>query len=41
MAARSTVFDRRLEAYNTEPLPKEIRDLVGEARRLEDRPPAP
>jgi hypothetical protein len=34
MAARTTVFDRRLEDYNTQPPPPEIRKLVEEHKSL-------
>lgn len=34
MAARSYVFDRKLDEYNTEPSPREIKELVEQARRL-------
>jgi len=34
-AARTYIYDRELDAYNTQPLPKEIRNLVAGARRLE------
>lgn len=35
-AARTYAFDRRLDEYNTEPSPREIRTLVEQHRRLED-----
>lgn len=35
MAARTYTYDRELDEYNTEPSPREIRDLVRKARRLE------
>lgn len=34
MAARTYIYDRELDEYNTEPSPREIRDLVRKARRL-------
>lgn len=37
MASRTTAFDRRLDAYNTEPPPKEIRSLVEKHQRLTDK----
>ena len=38
-AARTYTYDRQLDAYNTEPAPSEIAELVAQARRL-DKPPA-
>ena len=35
MAARTYTYDRELDEYNTEPSPRDIRDLVRKARRLE------
>ncbi len=35
VAARNYTYDRQLDNYNTEPPPREIRDLVEKARRLE------
>ncbi len=34
LAARNFTFDLRLDEYNTEPSPKEIKKLVEQARRL-------
>jgi len=36
MAVRSYGFDMQLDEYNTEPSPNEIRQLVGQQRRLGD-----
>jgi hypothetical protein len=36
MAARTYAFDVQLDAYNTEPEPREIRRLVGQQKRLDD-----
>jgi len=36
VAARTYAYDRELDEYNTEPSPREIRKLVGKARRLEE-----
>ena len=33
VAARTFIYDRRLESYNTQPPPSEIADLVRRARR--------
>jgi len=41
VAARSTLFDRQLDEYNTQPSPREIKTLVGQHKRLGDTPPAP
>ena len=38
MAARNYTFDRKLDDYNTELPPREIRKLVGKARRLGEQP---
>lgn len=35
-AARTFLYDRQLEAYQTEPLPSEVADLVRQARRISD-----
>lgn len=35
-AARTFVYDRQLDAYNTEPAPAEIAEMVSKARRLKD-----
>jgi DNA mismatch repair ATPase MutS len=35
MAARSTLYDRKLEEYNTELPPREIKKLVEQARSLD------
>lgn len=40
MAARTFTYDRRLDAYNTEPAPDEIGKLVDQARRMKDAAPA-
>ncbi len=40
-AARNITYDLQLESYNTEPAPGEIADLVRQARKISDRPPAP
>ena len=34
MAVRRYTFDTQLDDYNTEPAPREIRDLVGKQKRL-------
>jgi hypothetical protein len=34
LAARNFSYDLQLDEYNTEPSPKEIRDIVGQSRRL-------
>ena len=34
MAARSYIYDRQLEAYNTVPPPAEVADMVRQARRI-------
>ena len=40
LAARNYTYDLRLDEYNTEPSPKEIRGLIGQSRRLgETEPP--
>ena len=36
LAARTFAFDVQLDEFNTEPSPREIRDLVGTTRRLTD-----
>lgn len=36
VAARTTVFDRQLDEYNTQPPPREIRALVEQHRRLDE-----
>ena len=41
MAARTFAYDRQLDEYNTEPLPREIRELVEQQRRLERAPTRP
>ncbi len=41
VAARTTLFDRQLDAYNTQPSPREIKTLVGQQKRLGDTPPTP
>ena len=38
MAARTFLFDRQLDAYNTEPPPADIQKLVQSARRQKDVP---
>ncbi len=38
-AARRYSFDMRLEDYNTQPPPREIRDLVEQHRRMEEASP--
>ncbi len=35
VAARSTIYDRQLDDYNTEPRPRDIKELVEQHRRLE------
>jgi hypothetical protein len=35
LAARTFIYDRMLDEYNTEPLPREIKTLVERQRRLE------
>ncbi len=35
MAARTTQYDRRMEDYNTEPPPREMKKLVEQARTLD------
>lgn len=39
MAVRNYIFDLQLDEYNTEPLPREIRDLVRQHRRLDETTP--
>ncbi|SRR5690554_5603958 len=39
MAVRNYTYDLQLDEYNTEPLPREIRDLVREHRRLDETTP--
>ncbi len=40
LAARNYTYDLRLDEYNTEPSPKEIRGLIRQSRRLgETEPP--
>ncbi|HDZ22641.1 hypothetical protein LCGC14_0295860 [marine sediment metagenome] len=39
LAARTFAFDTQLDDYNTEPSPREIRDLVSRHPRLTDRGP--
>ena len=41
VAARTTLFDRQLDEYNTQPSPREIKTLVGQHKRLGNTPPAP
>ena len=41
IAARTYAFDRELDEYNTEPSPRKIKGLVGQARRLDDDRPGP
>jgi len=41
MAARTFAFDRQLDEYNTEPLPREIKTLVEQHRRLQASRPSP
>jgi len=36
LAARTYAFDRELDEYNTEPSPREIKELVKKARRLDE-----
>lgn len=36
VAARTFIYDRQLDSYNTQPLPKDVAKLVAEARRLKD-----
>jgi len=38
MAARTFVYDRKLDSYNTKPLPADVAKMVAEARRLKDAP---
>ena len=40
-AARSTVYDLQLEAYNTSPDPAEVADMVRRARRISETTPSP
>ena len=39
LAARNFAFDVQLDEFNTEPSPRDIRDLVESARRLTDETP--
>lgn len=42
MAARTFLYDRQLDSYNSDsPTPAEVRDLVAEARRVKEVPPRP
>ncbi len=41
VAARTFVYDRQLDSYNTEPTPKDVAKLVAEARRLREVTPKP
>jgi hypothetical protein len=41
MAARTYLFDRQLDEYNTELSPKEIKKLVAQQQRLDEAPPKP
>jgi hypothetical protein len=36
VAARTFIYDRQLDSYNTYPLPKDVAKMVAEARRLKD-----
>ena len=36
VAARTTVFDRQLDEYNTKPPPRDIRQLVEQHKRLDE-----
>ena len=39
MAVRNYTYDLQLDEYNTEPPPREVRDLVRQHRRLEETTP--
>ena len=41
VAARTFIYDRQLDSYNTEPPPKDVAKLVAEARRLRKAAPRP
>lgn len=41
VAARTFIYDRQLDSYNTQPLPKDVAKMVAEARRLKDVPTKP
>ena len=41
VAARTFIYDRQLDSYNTEPPPKDVAKLVAEARRLTKVAPEP
>jgi len=41
MAARTFLFDRQVENYNTEPDPREIKKLVAEQKPLGGPPTSP
>jgi hypothetical protein len=36
VAARTFIYDRQLDSYNTHPLPKDVAKMVTEARRLKE-----
>ncbi len=39
VAARTFIYDRQLDSYNTEPTPRDVAKLVAEARRLKEVTP--
>ena len=41
MAVRNYTYDLRLDEYNTEPLPREIKKLVAESKPLDGKRPSP
>ena len=41
MAARTYLYDRQLDEYNTELSPREVKKLVAQQKRLGDSPPKP
>ncbi|KKL17434.1 hypothetical protein LCGC14_2485620, partial [marine sediment metagenome] len=41
LAARTFVFDLKLDSYNTKPLPKDVAKMVSRAKRLKDVKPSP
>ena len=41
MAARMFAYDQQLDEFNTSPSPKEVKQIVAEARRLREAKPKP